>query len=305
MLGQVIVGPVSDAPEFSPAEGEEELDIGCCLGIEGEFFLIVISHSGLLGLKAELHEPVPAEILPVCEPLEICIRLAEELHFHLLELTGSESEVAGSDLVAERLTDLADSEGNFLSGSPLNVLEVNEDALRGLGSEIDGRCAALRNALEGLEHQVELTDVCPVEFAAAGAGNGELVDEAHHLVAGPSVDASVQSHLVLCRVVFDQLVGTESLAAGFAVHERIGKAGKVSAGHPCLGVHQDRAVNAYVLRALLYKFLPPGLLDVVLEFDAQIAVVPCVGQSAVNLGTGVDESSGITQCHDLIHCLFH
>ena len=110
---------------------------------------------------------------------------------------------------------------------------------------------------------------------------------------------------MLRRVVLDQLVGTESLAAGFAVHERIGKACKVSAGHPCLGVHQDRAVNAYVLRALLYKFLPPGLLDVVLEFDAQIAVVPSVGQSAVDLGTGVDESSGITQRHDLIHCLFH
>ena len=144
-----------------------------------------------------------------------------------------------------------------------------------------------------------------MELAAAGAGNRELVDKAHHFVRGPAVYAAVQCHLMLLCVIFDQLIRTESLAAGLAIHERIRKACQMSAGYPCLGVHQDRAVNADVLRAFLYKLLPPCPLDIVLELDAQISVVPCIGQSAVDLGTGVNETSGITQRHDLIHCLFH
>ena len=34
MLCEVVVGPVSDAPELAPAEREQILKVSCCLGVE-------------------------------------------------------------------------------------------------------------------------------------------------------------------------------------------------------------------------------------------------------------------------------
>ena len=47
-------------------------------------------------------------------PVLVGARLDEELDLHLLELAGAEDEVAGSDLVAERLADLPMPNGGFL-----------------------------------------------------------------------------------------------------------------------------------------------------------------------------------------------
>ena len=47
----------------------------------------------------------------------------------LFKLPGTESKVAGGNLVAEGFPDLADPERNLLSGSPLYILEIHEDAL--------------------------------------------------------------------------------------------------------------------------------------------------------------------------------
>ena len=47
---------------------------------------------------------------------------------------------------------------------------------------------------------------------------------------------------------------------------------------------------------------PPSFLDVVLELNAQGAVVPGVGETAVDLGAGEDEAAVLTQRDDLIHC---
>ncbi len=305
VLGQVIVCPVRDAPQLAPAEGEQELDVRGSLGIEGKLLGIMVAHAGLFGLEAEGHQPVPAEILPIFEPLEVCIGLAEKLKLHLLELTGTEGEVTGCDLISERLTHLADAEGNLLPGSSLDILEVYENTLCGLGAKIYCRRGVLGNTLEGLEHQVELTDIGPVELAAGRAGNSELVDEAHHFICCPAVNAAVQSHLLLGRIALDQLIRTITGTAGLAVHERVGKACQMSAGDPGAGIHEDCAVDADVLGRLSDKFLPPCLLDVVLELNAQIAVIPCIGQTAVDLGTGIDESSVVAKRNDLFHCLFH
>ena len=96
---------------------------------------------------------------------------AEEFQLHLLKLSGTESEVTGCDLVTEGLTDLTDTEGNFLSGSSLYILEVYEDTLCGFGTEIYRVLRILGNTLEGLEHQVELTDIGEVMLAAGRAEN--------------------------------------------------------------------------------------------------------------------------------------
>ena len=75
-----------------------------------------------------------AEGSPVLEPLKVGTRLTEELQLHLFKLSGTESEIAGCDLVTEGLTDLSDTEGNLLAGSSLYIFEVNKNTLCGLGS---------------------------------------------------------------------------------------------------------------------------------------------------------------------------
>ena len=67
--------------------------------------------------------------------------------------------------------DLAHAEGQLPAGGALNIEEVGEDALRGLGAEIDGILGLLSDALEGLEHEVELPDIGKIVFTAGGAGD--------------------------------------------------------------------------------------------------------------------------------------
>ena len=98
MLGQVIIGSVSNTPQFAPAEREQELDIGSTLTVEAKLFRAVVTQTDLL-----------------MEPFKVSTGCAEELQLHLLELSGTESKVTGSDLVTERFTDLPDTERNFLT----------------------------------------------------------------------------------------------------------------------------------------------------------------------------------------------
>src|SRR5690625_6870113 len=79
----------------------------------------------------------------------------EILHLHLLELTSPEGEVAWSDLVAEGLSNLCDPEGDPLSTTRQDILEVDEYPLCSFGPEVDHGCLALDRAHEGLEHEVE------------------------------------------------------------------------------------------------------------------------------------------------------
>ena len=78
----------------------------------------------------------------------------------------------------------------------------------------------------------------------------------------------------------------------------------MAGGDPGLGVHEDGGVLAHVVGVLLDELLPPGLLHVVLQLHTQRAVVPGVGQTAVNLGAGEHEAAALTQSYDFFHGLF-
>ena len=134
VLSQVVVRAVCDAPQLAPAEGEQELNVGGGLAVEAQLLLLMVTHPQLFFFQSQILQPADAELLPVVKPLQVRIRLAEELQLHLLELSGTEGKVSGSDLVAERFSDLADAEGNFLSGGSLNILEVDKNALSRLRS---------------------------------------------------------------------------------------------------------------------------------------------------------------------------
>ena len=81
--------------------------------------------------------------------------MAEELDLHLLELPRAESEVSRRDLVAEALADLGDAKGNPHAAAIEHVLEVDEDALGGLGPQEGGVFFAAQRADDRLEHQIE------------------------------------------------------------------------------------------------------------------------------------------------------
>ena len=112
----------------------------------------MVSQTHFVFLDTKRKQPVAAEGSPVLEPIHVRAGLTEELQLHLLKLSGTEGKVAGRNLVTEGLSDLSDTEGNLLSGSTLDILEVNKNTLSGLGTQIHRILRILGNTLEGLEH---------------------------------------------------------------------------------------------------------------------------------------------------------
>ena len=305
MLRQVVIRTVRNAPQLAPAKREQEFDIRRSFAVEAEFFRRMIAQTHLFFFHAQAEEPVAAETSPVLEPLQIRSRLAEEFQLHLLEFSGTEREVSRRNLVPERFPDLADAERYFLAGSPLYVLEIDKDTLCRLRAKVHRALCILRHALERLEHQVELADVRKVLLSAARAHNVMFVDIFLHLFLGPAVHRTLMLDAVFFHIVLDQLIRTETLMTAFAVHQRIGKTAQMSGRHPRLRVHQDRTVHAYIVGILLYKFLPPGSLNVVFQLHTQIAVVPGVSQTAVDLAARIYKPAVFSQSYDFLHCLFH
>ena len=113
------------------------------------------------------------------------------------------------------------------------------------------------------------------------------LDVFEHLLLGHAVGMGLGVEGV------DHVVGAEAHLALLAVEQGVGEAGHVAAGLPDTGIHQDVGVDLIAVAALLNEALAPGVLHVVLQPGAQRAVVPGVGQTAVDLRTGMNKSSGI------------
>ena len=92
----------------------------------------MIPDAHLFLFHAQPLQPVDAELLPISEPLQIRIRLAEKFQFHLFKLPRTERKIARRDLVTERFPDLADAERNLLPGSPLYIFKIHKNPLCGL-----------------------------------------------------------------------------------------------------------------------------------------------------------------------------
>ena len=305
MLGKVVVRSVGNAPQLAPAEGEQELNIRSRFGIEGKLFLIMVTDTHFFRFDSQGLQPVDTELLPVSKPFQISVGLTEEFQLHLLKFTGTEGKVSGSDFVTEGFAHLADAEGNLLSGGTLYVFEVHKNTLCGFRTKVNRILRILGNALEGLEHQVKLTDIRKIMFAAARAGNVMFFNEIHHFFLIPAVNGAVQLYAVVRSVIFNYFVRTETLVAFLTVHQRIGKAAQMAAGHPCLRVHENGAVNTHIIRISGDEFLPPCLLHIIFQLHAQVAVIPCIGKASVNFGPGVYKASRFGQSHNFFHCLFH
>ena len=123
-------------------------------------------------------------------------------------------------------------------------------------------------------------------------------DELVHLVKvhGVGIDLGVG--------VADELVGPVPGLAALAVQQGVGEARHMAGGDPGLGVHEDGGVQAHVVGALLDKLLQPRLFYIVFELHAQRAVVPGIGQTAVDLAAGIDKAPALAEIDDHLHGLF-
>ena len=233
----------------------------------------------MVGPDPKLDVPALALFEPVLEPIGRVRGRHEELHLHLLELPRTEDEVAGRDLVAEGLADLRDPERRFLARELQDVLEVDEDALRRLGSQVDGRAGLLDGADRGLEHEVEvarLREVALLRFPRMLRGfapAGELLE----------------------------VIRPEALLARAAVDERVREAFEVARGLPHARVLDDRRVDRDDVVALLDHRPPPLRLDVVLQQHAVVPVVIGRADAAVDLRGGEHEAATLGQRDDLVH----
>src|SRR5690606_2777399 len=88
--------------------------------------------------KPQVEIPLEAPIAPVLVPLVRLLGMAEELDFHLLELTRTKRKVARRNFVAEALAELRHPEGNANAGAVEHVFEVDENTLCRLGAEEGG-----------------------------------------------------------------------------------------------------------------------------------------------------------------------
>ena len=122
--------------------------------------------------------------------------------------------------------------------------------------------------------------------------------------------------LDLGYVVFYEHVGAVAFLAVFVVDEGVVEGVHVSAGLPDARVHEDGAVYAHNVLVHLHHGLPPCLLDVVLEFGAQLAVVVHGGKAVVDFAAREDESvffgvgyhfleEIVLVCHIVFFILFH
>ncbi len=291
MRGEVEVGAVGDALQLTPllaTEPEPVLDVDGALRVMRELFLRVLVAAQVVRVDAEVGVPAGALVDPVLVPLLVLAGLDEELHLHLLELAGPEDEVAGRDLVAERLADLADAERRFLARGGHHVGEVDEDALRGLRPQVVHPLFALHRAQEGLEHHVELA-----RLGVLAAGAAVRARDVGEVVLGDLLAGAL-------GVLLGELVGAEAVVAGGALHQRVVKGGDVPGCLPDGAGQDHRGVQADDVVAALHHRLPPLALDVVLELDAERSVIPGRPRTAVDLAGRVDETTALAKIDDRV-----
>ena len=308
MAAEVVVGPVGDALQLAPADGEAILDVDGALRVVGELLLRVLPEPQVVGLDPVA--PVPAEPLvdPVLVPVLVgrlpvhrLARVDEELQLHLLELARPEDEVPRGDLVPEAPADLRDAEGELPPHRLEDVLEVDEHPLGGLRTEIGHRRLVLDGTEEGLEHHVELARLRQRALAAERAeGSPRLA------VLARLARRDLELVVFLGRAIVDPRLGVEVVRpepplALPAVDHRVGEPLEVAARLPDPRVHQDRRLQPEDVAPEVDDVPPPEVPDVALHLHAERTVVPGGAEPAIDLAGLEDEPPALAQGDEGIH----
>ncbi len=113
--------------------------------------------------------------------------------------------------------------------------------------------------------------------------------------------------------VHDQLIGAVARLRLAAIDHGVAEAAHVAARLPDARIHQHGRVEAdhrerargvrrgERLVVVRDHVVPPRLLDVALELDAERPVVPAAVEAAVDLARREDESAPLAERHELVH----
>ena len=257
--------------QFAPAEREFEFDVDRRLCIVRQ--LVVIMVLQFVFPEAEAFFIIfHACRAPVFEPFHGFLVAAEEFHFHLRELAGAECEVAGRDLVAERLADLRNTERKLFSRGDADQVEVHENRLACFGAEISDMFFVEDGADVCFHHQVEFARRRQISGTAVGAAGrvGHLID-------------------------------TEPCLAVFAVGHDVAEAVDMSGCFPDFRVADDGGVKPDDILTCLDHFIPPELFDGFFHGNAIRAVIPESIVSAVDFRALKHKTAPFAQCDDLVH----
>ena len=299
VASQVEIPSMCDAFEFTVfairEEGEGVFDVSGPDGVVREFISVVVSENEVVAGNTQIDVPLVPAVSPVLVPLPRLIRVAEELHLHLLKLSGPEREVPRRDFIPEALTDLRDSEGNLDSARVDDVLEVDEHALSGFGSEERGIFFVRECSDGGLEHQVEfprLGQLAGVVFAGRFTGFSGALAGGH-------------------------MIGSESGLAFSAVDHHVVKQVVMSRGFPDLRMHDDRGFDTDHMKRpggpigdtefvmVGDHVVPPRLAHIPFQLDSERSVVPESARPAIDFRRRENEPSSFAQRDDRVHGCRH
>ncbi len=127
------------------------------------------------------------------------------------------------------------------------------------------------------------------------------------LAAGAAIRAHDVGHAVLRQLVavllgvgLLEFVGTLTLVAVEAFHQRIVEDGHVAGGDPHRGRQDDGGVNANDVTTGDDHGTPPFALDIVLQRDAERTVIPCGTGSAIDFAGGENKTTTLGEGYDFI-----
>ncbi len=104
--------------------------------------------------------------------------------------------------------------------------------------------------------------------------------------------------------VFHDFIRSMSAFALLAINQWIIESRNMTRSHPYTWVHQNRAINTYIVRTLLYKLLPPCFFDIVFQLYTKWSIIPTVCKASINLRTWIDKTTICRESNDSFHC-FH
>ena len=273
MAGHIPGSAVVNAFQLSPSERKLELNIDGCFCIVRQLVVIMELNLVLTELQ-QIPVIVVTGLAPVIVNLHGILVVAEIFHFHLREFAGTEREHTRSDLVAERFSDLRDTERKLHTGRNTDQMKIHKNRLTGLGTEIGDMIIVKHGTDIGFHHQIEFTRRGEIGRTAVRA------------------DFRVR-HLI------DAVARLAVLAVAHDIAETVDMAGSL----PDFRMADHRGIKPDDIIALFNHFAPPELFYRFFHRGSVRTVIPETVETAVNLRTLKHKTAALAQRHDLIHQL--
>ena len=170
-----------------------------------------------------------------------------------------------------------------------DVEEVDEDALRGLRSQVVKRALVLGRAEVRAQQPVEHPRLGPRAARAAVRAGQRL-----------QVDAVGVGDLLALGELLAQMVLAIALVARLALDQRVDEGVEVAGGLPDVRGEDHRGVEADDVVAGLHHRPPPLPADVLLQLHAKRAVVPGGATAAIDLRRREDDAPALAEADEVV-----